>query len=260
MQWGPVTGATAEYVGCTANAGSTPVDTSPGPFTTTWYDTVANTHPGTLTNMAGTTASGWSGNGSGTTPYAATFDGTNDTVAIAALPHVCDSMVFSYETWLKLTAIPAASSIVLAETQDTSNYAALMVNLTTGYGRLIVANTGSGATSVGQVAPNLCDSVWHHVVGTCDGTNGRYYVDGTLIAGPTAIAGVVAITTAYASLASQRYGASSYQKYLPGSIATVRLYPFCLSLAQIQLNRSFGVVPAVPANVPVTMSTCRGVW
>ncbi len=82
----------------------------------------------------------------------------------------------------------------------------------------------------------LKDDNWHYFVGTYDGTNIRFYVDGVLSTNP--------IPCSIAPLASGytiQIGADQAQNFFDGLIDDVRIYNTALSSAQIKQNYIAGL-------------------
>ena len=91
---------------------------------------------------------------------------------------------------------------------------------------------GNGSWVMGYAGPDMYDGNWHFVVGTYDGTSGRVYVDGVLVAGPTAQTALPA-PTGGASIegVSGWYGNTGSGKTAPGTIAQLAIFPTALTAA-----------------------------
>ena len=228
---GAVPGFTLELVAAYAKSGTGPGVNSP--LTTDWNDDSGNGHDGTLTNFGAT--SPWGGVGSKASPYClALASASSERVALSKL-NVCDTNVFSYEAWVKASSAPSAVEHIINE-YGSAYYCCLRID-TSGYPSFTM-NRASQA--IGAYSANICDGNWHHIVGTCDGTNKRLYVDGVLRSGPTTIP-TGSQTSTYAAVGCEQSGASSYTAYFNGSLAVARVYPFALSQAQVTQNYNAGI-------------------
>lgn len=97
-------------------------------------------------------------------------------------------------------------------------------------------NGGSGAIS----SSALSTTAWHHIVGTYDGTNTRLYVDGALVAGPTA--GTYTPNDGTALYIGAQLGSSSF---FSGSLQEIALYPYALTAQQVTIHyNAFALIPS----------------
>jgi Concanavalin A-like lectin/glucanases superfamily len=103
----------------------------------------------------------------------------------------------SLECWLKFAANPAATQFLLdLGDRNTATHHLVLALLTTGAVQL---SNGTATANSGV----LTTGAYHHLVGTYDGTNIRLYVDGALVAGPTAATNALSYTGNALTLASQ---------------------------------------------------------
>jgi len=231
-QPGVVAGAVYEFHAARARIGKSPGVNSP--LTTALFDTSGNANHGTLINCDGTE---WGGTGTLADPYALTFNGTDEYMTVPVLS-AADTREFTYEAWVLIPSIPAENSFVVQEAENGYNkHAALIANATTGYGRISV-DYGDIVTC-GNVAPNICDNVVHHIIGTADGTSLRYYVDQVLKAGPTALP-ADSMTSVRTRLGVSETDTAYLTAFLPGSILVARIYPFGLSVSEVEQNFDAG--------------------
>ncbi|MCU1676110.1 MAG: hypothetical protein JWM93_868 [Frankiales bacterium] len=84
-------------------------------------------------------------------------------------------------------------------------------------------------TAMSFTLPALFDGTPRHIVGTYDGTNGRIYVNGALVAGPTAQPALTAPATINAELGSYNGGSGK----LNGRLSDCAIYNTALSAARI---------------------------
>ena len=85
----------------------------------------------------------------------------------------------SVEVWFKSTSLSDVGFIGWLD--GTANGTMMLYSA----GGLSVSFYAGTAETTAVVTVN--DGAWHHAVGTYDGTDGRLYVDGDLVAGPTAL-------------------------------------------------------------------------
>ena len=213
------------------------------PFTTTFKDLTGLGHDGTLTNFAGTPASGYAGSGTTADPYRLVF-APNSYVAVPAL-HACDDKVFTYEAWFMRSGAPSATGYIIAEYSGSTYYPAANIGIdaTTGTPSFRTRTDVPITTITGPAS--VCDGAPHHIVGTADGTYARLYVDGVLVAGPTALPSGALGPTGWTTLGALRYGTTpSFAYYLSGGLAVARIYDRTLSAAEVAANRAAGYVLA----------------
>lgn len=138
---------------------------------------------------------------------------------------------FSIEGWAKIASNPAALAIICSfGTSSSGAQAELYVDSS---GRPNVAIFG-GTAVVGSA---LSTGVWHHIVGTYDGSNERLYVDGTLVAGPTAPGVTVNLGTGGLAISSNVTPGS----YFNGSIDEVAVYSTALSQTKVTNHYTIGI-------------------
>jgi prepilin-type N-terminal cleavage/methylation domain-containing protein len=234
MQSGVTPGAVLELRASKANGGLTQGINSPS-FTTTWTDTSGNNNNGTLTNMAGTTASGWVGSGTGGDPYRAKFDGVDDYVSLPAL-NVSPNKTFTLESWVYTpTSAPVGAwDMIYEESFIPGNGATsvLAVFDTAHAGFYMRDDVNAWGTSATPSA--VCDGLLHHIVGVANGANLITYIDGVGYVGSIVPAG--GMVTTLSRLGQQTNGTYSYH----GSIVAIRIYPFALTATQVVQNYAAG--------------------
>jgi len=215
------------------------------PFTTTFKDLSGLGHDGTLKGFAGTPASGYAGSGTTADPYRLVF-APNSYVAVPTL-NACDDKVFSYEAWFMRSGAPITTGDLITEANaanaNTYPFARLLVYTT---GAPIFQAHDASTGFVQAVGPaSVCDGAPHHIVGTADGTYARLYVDGVLVAGPTALPSGALGPTGWTTVGVMRYGTTPYfLYYLDGGLAVARIYDRTLSAAEVAANRAAGYVLA----------------
>ena len=195
-------------------------------------DLAGNSH-GTLYN--GTT---FQPRGAG---QAFSFDGVNDLCRVPNSP-VLQPASISVEAWIKGTS-PGSFRYVLNKFQNGANSSYAIYTGPDG-GLYFYVTVGNNNV---VLSPNAGAGVWnnafHHVVGTCDGTRVRLYVDGIQIGSGTAASGPIQYSNDPANeLAIGNYTlATANQIYgLRAAVDDVRLYNRALSGAEIQALHEAG--------------------
>lgn len=165
---------------------------------------------------------------------AANFDGTAAYFRAASFPMPAAGAAYSFEAWVK-QASTTGDQDILSMGQGTSGTSYL--HLSAGvpmFDACVAAGTATRITSSGGA---LTVGTWHHIVGTYDGSNMRLYVDGALVAGPTAIATGAGNGGIYIG------GAGS--TYWNGSLYGCAFYPVALSAQQVANHYAWGTSSAV---------------
>lgn len=142
---------------------------------------------------------------------------------------------WSLECWFKLASVPASGShqTLMGWGASTGNQKFGVLNLSSnGTTWHLVCSTNNGDISSG----NLSTGTIYHAVGTYDGTSTRLYLNGSLVAGPTAF--TLSLTATLAQIASYTAYSSSY---LNGTLDEVAFYTFALSAGQISAHYAAGI-------------------
>lgn len=118
---------------------------------------------------------------------AAIFDGVSGYVDVPFNP-VLNPPVWSVETLLNFAVNPGSNAAIYdcRPANSGANAAGFMLAVDINGHALFITDAANQSQS--QIGGSTALSgAWHHMVGTYDGANGRLYVDGSLIAGPTAM-------------------------------------------------------------------------
>jgi hypothetical protein len=239
MQSGVTPGAVLELEASTANGGITPGVNSP--FTTTWADTSGNNNNGTLTNMAGTTSSGWAGSGTGVNPYRALGDGVDDFISVPHTPSIAvGAGDFSLELWYQASADQGGGWYwgVYKGTGDNATYGTEMLIAAQG------DNSGNAvwracigpwftdaATYLSSYAVQVISAPAHIVVTRASGIT-YFYVNGVARGTPQANTQDLSTVTGRWNLLR----GPTTTEFAPAAIAIFRQYPFALSATQVAAN------------------------
>ena len=140
-------------------------------------DASGNNHTSTVANVIGYGVAGAIAADGDT---AMTFNGTSSYLSIPYTASLAPSPAISLEVWFNAAALPSVAAILL-DTENSTFAKGAKINFdTTGHAAFQI-DPGSVVSS-GVLSLNT----WHHVVATYDGTYMRLYVDGAVVAGPTA--------------------------------------------------------------------------
>ena len=212
-----------------------------------------------LSNLEGTVADDWSGNGHigtivnsptlgvatlltdsaapDTSDFAMTFAAASSqqiTLPTSMVP--TGSQPWSLECWFKVASVPPSGShqTLMGWGGASGNQQFGVLNFASnGTTFQVVCSTDSGDILSGNLSTNTI----YHVVGTYDGTNTRLYVNGSLVAGPTAF--TLSLTQTLCCIAA--YAPGSYSNsFFSGTIDEVAFYTFALSSTQIATHYAAG--------------------
>jgi hypothetical protein len=230
-----VPGAVLELLAAAAKDGLSPGVNSP--LTTEFFDVSGNENHGTLTNFAGTTASGWAGSGTEANPYRLVFDGTDDYVSAPAIAF--GASPFTVEAWIIATGAGTHHPIFGcwngAYPVDTDP--GYIVYLDTGQLRIRMCD---GAGNLGDPGgwllgcPDLRGAGLTHVLIVWDGTYIRAYVAG-FETGNVAWAYGSGSPTANTLIGKSHWG------YYAGSLLALRAYPMALTPDHVAQNYAAGL-------------------
>lgn len=178
---------------------------------------------GAAGGISGDTSTAWSFNGSG---YA-TFPAATTT----GLP--TGNGAWTIEAWVKFAANPGALAVVASFGAQATGHG----------GPQIYINTSGQPAATNDVGPDavgtaLSLNVWHHVVGTWDGTNMRVWQDGTNSASTTPGAATIPNPPTYGTIAGS--AAAAPTMLFTGSVQMVAIYGTALSAAQITAHYNAG--------------------
>jgi len=201
-----------------------------------------------LGEASGSTATDTMGNGNGTyvasptlgatgipqnTDKAATFNGTTQYVGSIPITglNTGASVVFSVECWVNSSVTTGRSAISYGDA-NVANGSIWMGIDATGHPTL---TCGSASATSGTA---ISTATWYHLVGTGDGSNMRLYVNGSLVAGPTAYTSAIP-TTASTGTVGARYN-NGHDAFFSGTIDEAAFYAYALTAAQVTAHYNAG--------------------
>lgn len=207
---------------------------------TTWTDVSGNGNNATLTNGALFDTSNI-GNFS--------LDGTDDYIQ-TNLSQNTDNALITWECWFW----DDSPGGFFDNTAIISNYGASGTTPFTSLhiisdGRVYFGQRNSSATESSAVySGNICDGVWHHIVGVVDSTNILIYVDGVLRASQTKVTGT---TTSGQNIV---IGGNHLGRYQSCRIASAKIYNRALTSSEVLQNyntsKSRFIQSAPPIPIP----------
>jgi hypothetical protein len=119
------------------------------------------------------------------TDPAVSLDGVDDFIDVADDSALDGAGDFSLEIWFKASSLPDVNGRLFYKRSGGNGYG---LHITTATGLLTFeCETGGVNNQLNTSVTNYLDGQWHHVVATRSGANGSIYVDGALVAGPTAL-------------------------------------------------------------------------
>jgi hypothetical protein len=168
---------------------------------------------------------------------AATFNGSSQ-YAIVPFDAALNPSQFTIEGWVKPTGGAGTWRTVAASWYELAAGASMRGYwLGIGSDNTWRLGIGNGSTSTNVVGPAVTLNSWAHVVGTYDGTTGRLYVNGILVASGAA---------AYAANVSAGFGIGawwsdgSWTGQIPGSLDEIALFSTALSQTRVQAHYLIG--------------------
>jgi len=186
----------------------------------TAYDRSGNANNGTLTGGP-TRAIGKIGQG-------LSFDGSNDYVSFGNASSLNPATAITISAWINTSAPTTNFAMIVNKDSgvpDNSQYT-LRMNGTTG--KAMFRAEGAGLiTASGNTILNA--NQWYHVVGTYDGNNTRFYLNGVEDATPASGSGNMTNNSANLEIGRRDDG-----YYFPGKIDDVRIYNRALSGDEIK--------------------------
>ena len=192
-------------------------------------DASGNGHTGTVTNPAWATT--------GKYGRALQFNGTSSLVSIPDASDLHLSTAMTLEAWVNPTTVDAHWRDVVYKGNDNYYLEATSQPTTRPDGGVIAG--GSYGDAYGTA--NLPTNTWSFITATYDGSNVRFYLNGTLVA-TTPHTGTIASSTNPLTIG----GDNIYGQYFAGMIDNVRVYNVALTAAQIQTDQTTAVSPPGP--------------
>lgn len=163
------------------------------------------------------------------------FDGSTGYVRNLDLATVTTQI--SIEGWVKLSSTPGGYVALGGINQGVNS---LFFGVVAGTSLAFRTANGVVLTELGATVGALGTSLWHHCVGTYDGTVRTIYFDGTSRASDSGVANWVAPSNGWFIGARQ----SGPSLFFPGSIDEPVIYSYALSAAQV-LNHYQARLPGI---------------
>ena len=228
----------------------------------TWYDTTSNNRDFTLVNgPTGTTVGGVT---------AINFDGSNDYAEIAdgtwipdgTNPWTCEVYVY-IDSWTR-GSFAANERLMFTKTSPSNQGMSLgFIEESDGNVYMLAGTQGGGNVNGANDRYNMgthtnYEGVWFHAVWTYDGSNLKYYIDGSNVA--TFTGRNFHSNSAPLRLMCLDPSNSSYSMNVDGKLSVARMYSAALSASNVTTNRAncTGGVAATDSVLTVSPTSHQG--
>jgi hypothetical protein len=183
------------------------------------------------------------------------FNGTNSYVSVPDAASLDLSNGMTLEAWVQPTAVNDWQTVIMKENPSIQDFVyGIMANTPYG-GAGGWINLGDARSA--ESASRLPLNTWTHVAATFDGTNLRYYQNGTLVS-TTSTPGAMPSSTGVLRIG----GDSIWGEWFQGNIDEVRVYTRALSASEIVTDRNSpvnGTTDTTPPSAPGTLTATGGV-
>jgi len=180
------------------------------------------------TCIDGLSTSAWNNGKVGKYNASMSFDGVDDEITTADSPSL-DMANMTVSAWIKTSN--AAEQCIVERNNSTFYFC-------TNAGKLRYWINGVAATWMTS-NKSVNDGVWHHVLGTWDGTNKKLYIDGNLDKTEAGTGGDMGSTTVGLNI-GVRKTAGVPQFYFNGQIDDVKLFNYAQTESQIKQQSNDG--------------------
>jgi hypothetical protein len=160
------------------------------------------------------------------------FGGTDDYVEIADSSSLDLANAVTVEAWVKQNTLVDWAGIV-SKSQGVANINYLLLMHSDGSPYFSVTVSGAEKSTYNGTGTILPIGEWHHLVGTFDGTNLRYYYDG-------AMEGSITPTGGDLDTNNESVEIGKLISFFNGAIDNVAIYNEALSVGQIQQHYAQG--------------------
>lgn len=185
---------------------------------TSWVDLSGNSGTGTLTN-------GPVFNSSNTGVIQ--FDGVNDYISGVNNSTVSTTGDMTEEAWFYVTSTPSDWVRVFGKGDTTNRTYGLWINV--GSALFLYQRYGGSSINI-QASRTVSLNTWYHMVGTSSGTSHVLYLNGVSIANGSGG------STFYSSTDPYTVGYAGFHTYIPGYVASAKLYNRALSASEVLQN------------------------
>jgi hypothetical protein len=153
------------------------------------------------------------------------------------------------EFWYKPTAFPTVQYLVACGDTGNNGYRFHSDNTA-----LVIFTVGNGSANTALGAGTMVIGRWHHLVGTYDGTNVRSYLNGALLAGPTALTGPIGYGAIVQFVVGQ-YESPTAARQTAGTLDEVAVYGAALSATQVKAHYELGVLRGINEHLQIYFKT-----
>ena len=177
------------------------------------------------------------------------FDGTSDYISCGNDSSLVPSSI-TISLWFKTSGSASAIPRLLNKSYGGSPYDSYFIRINNG-----VLNFKIGVSSASvQIAgtTNVVDGIWHHVVGTYDGSQLKLYLDGNPEATPINETRAILENTTYNLTIGCELGAYGFSWPFTGDISNVAIYNTALSATNVSTLYNNGAPQATIYGSPVS--------
>ena len=170
---------------------------------------------------------------------ALSFDGVDDYVQVSDNAELDISTAITVAGWIRLDSFTQQATVAgkWRDISAANERGYLLVVATDGTPRFYISTTGADfAVATGAA---LSIGVWHHLLGTYDGTTVNLYVDGTLVASTLQVGAIFLNDEPLLIGANDGFGGSS-RKFTDGTIDEVQIYNRVLTSDEIEILSNAG--------------------
>lgn len=191
-------------------------------------DSVAGAYTGTAQGGAQLTTNGKYLKGG-------SFGGTTDYVSLGGSTGLGNSSVaMTMEAWVKFNAIPTGSTVMTAISKnETAAGWGLIANAATSGKIETYFYIGGAYRLAGEALSNLTAGTWYHIAATFDGSNVRFYRDGTLKQTVAASGSILTSAEPVFIGADPSAGGTDASNFFNGFIDDVKIYDYVRTQGQI---------------------------
>lgn len=160
-----------------------------------------------------------------------TFDNTDDRITMPNSSVFNHTSELSIEAWVKFDG--NSEDFIFEKGNVNTQYSLFSHGSDIVFRTIHAGDSGYQTLSPSKTTAGITNGVWHHIVGSWDGSTKRIYVDGV---DKASVSKSGALTTTSNGAAIGSFGGTSSGYYFGGDIAVVKIYDKGLSAAEVLQN------------------------